>query len=154
MPSSKTKEMPGRVTGASLDRLIDEQRLLPDEIAAETSEMTSMLQRMRQIGRRTAELHHALASHDVDGFAPEPIAAEDSARWSEAIAARAARVFEMLQTNADRLAEPAAARAQGLLGQREAIFAHIEQPQGRALYRQQDPPSRRFPSWPGPDRQG
>jgi maltose alpha-D-glucosyltransferase/alpha-amylase len=34
-------------------------------------------------------------------------------------------VFEMLQTNADRLAEPAAARAQGLLGQREAIFAHI-----------------------------
>ena len=113
------------VTGASLDRLIDEQRLLPDEIAAETSEMTSMLQRMRQIGRRTAELHHALASHDVDGFTPEPIAAEDSARWSEAIAARAARVFEMLQTNADRLAGPAAALAQGLLGQREAIFAHI-----------------------------
>ena len=45
------------ITGASLDRLIDEQRLVPDEPANETSEMTSMLQRMRQIGRRTAELH-------------------------------------------------------------------------------------------------
>jgi maltose alpha-D-glucosyltransferase / alpha-amylase len=114
------------VTGASLDRLIDEQRLLPDEIAADTSEMTSMLQRMRHIGRRTAELHDALASHDVEGFTPEPIVAEDSVRWSEAIAARAARVFEMLQTNADRLTEPAAALTQRLLGQREAIFAHIE----------------------------
>src|SRR5262249_37866414 len=114
------------VTGASLDRLIDEQRLLPNEIAADTSEMTSMLQRMRQIGRRTAELHRALASHDVNGFAPEPISAGDSARWSEAIAGRAAHVFEMLQTNADRLAEPAATLAQRLLGQREAIFAHID----------------------------
>ena len=114
------------VTGASLDRLIDEQRLLPDEIAADTSEMTSMLQRMRHIGRRTAELHHALASHDVDGFTPEPILAEDSVRWSEAIATRAARVFEMLRTNADRMDEPAAALTQRLLGQGEAIFAHIE----------------------------
>src|SRR5262249_34701334 len=114
------------VTGASLDRLIDEQRMMPDEIASDTSEMTSMLQRMRQIGRRTAELHHALASHDVDGFTPEPIAAEDSERWSKAIAARATRVFEMLQTNADRLVEPAATLAQRLLHQREAVFAHID----------------------------
>src|SRR5262249_57290708 len=69
------------VTAASLDRLIDEQRLLPDEIASDTSEMTSMLQRMRQIGRRTAELHRALASRDdVEGFAPEPISANDSTR--------------------------------------------------------------------------
>jgi maltose alpha-D-glucosyltransferase / alpha-amylase len=114
------------VSGASLDRLIDEQRLLPDEIAAETSEMTSMLQRMRQIGRRTAELHRALASHDINGFAPEPISADDSTRWSEAIAARAFRAFDMLQNGADRLGDSASAIAQRLLGQREAIFAHID----------------------------
>jgi len=112
------------VTSASLDRLIDEQRMLRDEIAADTSEMTSMLQRMRQIGRRTAELHRALASHDVEGFAPEPISAEDSARWSDGLLTRARRVFDMLQGSS--LADPAAATARRLLEQREAIFSHIE----------------------------
>jgi trehalose synthase-fused probable maltokinase len=114
------------VTGASLDRLLDEQRMLPDEVAADTSEMASMFQRMRQIGRRTAELHRAFASYDVEGFTPEPISPDDSAQWSEAIVERATRVFEMLQNNANRLAEPAAMLAQRLVGQREAINAHIE----------------------------
>jgi len=114
------------VTGASLDRLIDEQRLLPDEAAADTSEMTSMLQRMRQIGRRTAELHRALASRDdVEGFAPEPISANDSTRWSEALSERATHVFEMLESNADRLAEASSTIARRLLSQREAIFSYI-----------------------------
>jgi maltose alpha-D-glucosyltransferase/alpha-amylase len=115
------------VTGASLDRLIDEQRLVPDEIAADTSEMTSMLQRMRQIGRRTAELHRALASHnDVAGFAPEPISADDSAQWSQALSERASRVFEMLESHSDLLAESASVLARRLLGKRAAILAHIQ----------------------------
>jgi maltose alpha-D-glucosyltransferase/alpha-amylase len=115
------------VTSASLDRLIDEQRLVPDEIAADTSEMTSMLQRMRQIGRRTAELHRALASHsDVAGFAPEPISADDSAQWSQALSERASRVFDMLESHSDLLAESASALARRLLEKREAISAYIE----------------------------
>ncbi|MGB9412027.1 MAG: maltose alpha-D-glucosyltransferase [Pseudolabrys sp.] len=114
------------VTGASLDRLIDEQRMLPDEVAADASEMASMFQRMRQIGRRTAELHRAFASYDVEGFTPEPISPDDNAQWSEAIIERATRVFEMLQSDANRLEEPAAMLAQRLVGQREAINAHIE----------------------------
>jgi maltose alpha-D-glucosyltransferase / alpha-amylase len=119
------------VTGASLDRLLDEQRMLPDEIAADTSEMTSMLQRMRQIGRRTAELHRAFASHSqAANFVPEPISTEDSARWSEAMLARAGRVFELLQNSVGSLAEPAAELAQRLLGQREPIIAHIENLKG------------------------
>jgi maltose alpha-D-glucosyltransferase/alpha-amylase len=120
------------ITGASLDRLIDEQRLVPDEAATETSEMTSMLQRMRQIGRRTAELHRALASHpEVEAFAPEPISPDDSVRWSRAIMARATRVFEMLQENADRLGETAAGAAQRLRDRRDAICAHIDSIKGR-----------------------
>jgi maltose alpha-D-glucosyltransferase/alpha-amylase len=115
------------VTSASLDRLIDEQRLVPDEIAADTSEMTSMLQRMRQIGRRTAELHRALASHnDVAGFAPEPISANDSAQWSQALSERASRAFEMLESHSDLLAESASVLARRLLEKREAISAYIE----------------------------
>ena len=100
--------------------------MLPDEDAADTSEMASMFQRMRHIGRRTAELHRAFASYDIEGFTPEPISPDDSAQWSEAIVERATRVFEMLQNNANRLAEPAAMLAQRLVGQREAINAHIE----------------------------
>jgi maltose alpha-D-glucosyltransferase/alpha-amylase len=115
------------VTGASLDRLIDELRLLPEEAAADTSEMTSMLQRMRQIGRRTAELHHALASHgETEGFVPEPISTDDSVRWSEGLSQRVSRVFELLESSSDRLAETASALAHRLLGQREAISTYIE----------------------------
>src|SRR5262245_3197924 len=114
------------VTGASLDRLIEEQRLLPEDAAAETSEMTSMLQRMLQIGRRTAELHRALASRcDIETFAPEPISAADSERWSAGLADRVTRVFEMLESNADRLPEPTLALARRLMGQRDVILAYI-----------------------------
>jgi maltose alpha-D-glucosyltransferase/alpha-amylase len=119
------------VTGASLDRLIDEQRLVPDEAATETSEMTSMLQRMRQIGRRTAELHRALsANSDVDAFAPEPVSREDSARWSANIMDRATRVFEILQDSGDRLSERATALSQRLRHHRDAISAHVESIKG------------------------
>jgi maltose alpha-D-glucosyltransferase/alpha-amylase len=115
------------VTGASLDRLIDEQRLVPDEAATETSEMTSMLQRMRQIGRRTAELHRALASHpEIEAFAPEPISQEDTLRWSGAIMTRASHVFEMLRENSDRLGEIATGLWERLQHRRDAIFAHVE----------------------------
>ena len=115
------------VTNASLDRLIDELRLVPDEAASETSEMTSMLQRMRQIGRRTAELHGAFASSgELEAFAPEPIAGSDSERWSDALLARCGRLFDMLQSGADRLDERSAPLARDLLSQRETILAHIQ----------------------------
>jgi maltose alpha-D-glucosyltransferase/alpha-amylase len=114
------------IMGASLDRLIDEQRLVPDESATDTSEMTSMLQRMRQIGRRTAELHRALSGYpDVSDFAPEPISQDDSARWSDALISRAFHVTEMLEENVDRLDEPAKTLAQRLRNHREAICSHI-----------------------------
>jgi len=115
------------ITGASLDRLIDEQRLVPDEPAADTPEMTSMLQRMRQIGRRTAELHLALAGHpDAGDFAPEPISQEDSSRWSDAILGRALHVEKLLRGNASRLGETTAALAQKLGSHLEAIQSYIE----------------------------
>jgi maltose alpha-D-glucosyltransferase/alpha-amylase len=116
------------VTGASLDRLIDEQRLVPDEAATQTSEMTAMLQRMRQIGRRTAELHRALASFpDADAFAPEAISQADVARWADAMMSRAHHVTKILQDNADRLGEPTAGLARKLSEHREAICSHIEE---------------------------
>jgi maltose alpha-D-glucosyltransferase / alpha-amylase len=115
------------VTGASLDRLIDEQRLLPNDAVAETPEVASLLQRTRQIGRRTAELHRAFASRDdIEAFAPEPIAAEDSARWTDALLARAQNVFDLLERNPKDLGESAGQLARRLLDQRTAIAGHIE----------------------------
>jgi maltose alpha-D-glucosyltransferase/alpha-amylase len=112
-----------RITGASLDRFIDEQRLLTGETFAENPETASMLQRMRQIGRRTAELHLALASRpDLPDFAPEPIAADDFARWRNALVARVEAVFELLRSRAGHADLVA---AQPLLQHHGAVVGHI-----------------------------
>ncbi len=115
------------VTSAALDRFIDEQRLLPDETAAENSETAAMLQRMRQIGRRTAELHLALSSrNDIPAFAPEPIGAGDSARWTDALLAQARSTFALLERGLKSLPEAASSLAERLLASREAVTAYIE----------------------------
>lgn len=115
------------VTSAMLDRLVDEQRLLPNEAVAETSEISTMLQWMRQIGRRTAELHFAFATPTDDpAFAPEPISANDTARWAEGLLARAHGVFGLIEHNMTKLPETTAAMAQRLLQHRHAVAAHIE----------------------------
>jgi maltose alpha-D-glucosyltransferase/alpha-amylase len=119
------------VTSASLDRFIDEQRLLPDQASTETSETASMLQRIRQIGKRTAELHLAFASRpDISAFAPEPIVTDDSERWTEALLARARSVFVLLESNLTSLAEPASTLAERLLEHCDAITGHIKRASG------------------------
>ena len=115
------------ITSASLDRFIDEQRLLPDEAVTETSETALMLQRMRQIGKRTAEMHLAFASGTgIPDFAPEPISADDTARWSDALITRAQNVFVLLERNLKSLAEPASTMAERLLENCDTINKHIE----------------------------
>jgi maltose alpha-D-glucosyltransferase / alpha-amylase len=119
------------VTSASLDRFVEEQRLLPGDAITETSETASMLQRMRQIGKRTAELHLAFASGvDIPAFKPEPISADDTARWTTTLLARARNVFVLLEHNLKTLAEPASTLAERLLEHCDAITRHIEQGRG------------------------
>jgi len=86
-----------------------------------------MLQRMRQIGRRTAELHLAFASHaDIPAFAPEPITVNDSACWADALLARTRAVFDLLNRHRNELAEPAVQTAQKLFDNHDAVVRHIE----------------------------
>jgi maltose alpha-D-glucosyltransferase/alpha-amylase len=119
------------VTSASLDRFIDEQRLLPDEAATESSETAAMLQRIRQIGKRTAEMHLAFASNtDLPAFAPEPISAADTVRWTDALIARAQNVFVLLERNLKGLAEPASTLAERLLEHCDAAVKYIETERG------------------------
>jgi len=116
------------VTSASLDRVIDELRLLTGESVEETHELAALMQRMRQIGRRTAELHVALASRDdIPAFAPEPIAPDDVAGWADVMLSRLRGVFDTLARNRNHLSGRAATLAQRLLDERSSIEAHIEQ---------------------------
>jgi maltose alpha-D-glucosyltransferase / alpha-amylase len=115
------------VTSASLDRLIDAHRLLPTESVTETSETASLLQRMRQIGRRTAEMHLAFASReDIHEFAPENITPEDIATWTSESKNRAEGVFTVLDRLLRDLPEPTAQLARQLLGHRDTVLAEIE----------------------------
>jgi maltose alpha-D-glucosyltransferase/alpha-amylase len=117
------------VTGAALDRLIDEIHLTPTPPEAEGAETASLVQRMRQIGRRTAELHLAFASRgDIPAFAPEPITADDTAAWAKSQAERAASTIEMLEDSQTRLEEAVLPLAQKLFAARNALLERIAVP--------------------------
>jgi len=86
---------------------------------------------MRQIGKRTGELHLAFASSaDIPAFAPEPIAPADTERWTDALLARARSVFVLLERGLKNLGEPASTLAERLLENCDAIIRHIEQGRG------------------------
>jgi maltose alpha-D-glucosyltransferase / alpha-amylase len=83
------------VVSGQLDRFAEEQRLLADEPPAE--EQAPYSNRFRQVGRRTAELHLALASRDdIPAFAPEPITPDDVSSWTETLLQHARRTLDDL----------------------------------------------------------
>jgi len=116
------------VTAAALDRLIEEQRLVP-EPAFETSESAALLaQRIRQIGRRTAEMHLAFASDDKDpAFAPEPMKTDDIASTTESILTRAQTTYAAIELRLHDLPEATAALARRILAAQPAIAFEIEE---------------------------
>ncbi len=85
------------VTNAYLDRYVEDQRLLTTEPTEETDEQAAYLNRVRQIGRRVAEMQIALASRDdIPEFAPEPITPDDLQEWTEQLLQRAERALDDL----------------------------------------------------------
>jgi len=107
--------------------LIDEHRVLTADTQLESVEHASMLQRMRQIGKRTAEMHLAFACSDEDpAFRPEPIAADDVAHWTHNLAVRTQNAFGLLERLRHDLTPHAAQLAQRLLDNREAVLSYIE----------------------------
>jgi maltose alpha-D-glucosyltransferase/alpha-amylase len=115
------------VVSAALDRLVEEQRLLPSDTIAEMSEVSVLLKWMRQIGKRTAELHRAFATPtDNEAFAAEPVTAEDTRLWTDQLLARVQKMLSLLETNLAALPEASGRMARQVLGHREAIVGHIE----------------------------
>jgi maltose alpha-D-glucosyltransferase/alpha-amylase len=91
-----------------LDRFIDRQRLLPaGENPGNSEGQTLYLRFMSQAGRRTAELHAALASDTgVADFAPKPMRPADVQGWVREVTALASRVLNSLSQRRDMISEP------------------------------------------------
>lgn len=110
-----------QVVTSVLSRYAEEQHILTNEKPADSAEREPLLQRVRQIGRRTAELHQALASRaDIPAFAPEPVTAADLAQWRDRLLGRAERVFEQLSrhkhhANMDPAADALARQHDGVM---------------------------------------
>ncbi len=114
------------VTNAYLDRFVDEQRLLPAEQPAESTEQAAYVHRMRQIGRRTAELHNALASRsDIAEFAPEAIATDDIRHWTVAVLARAEKTLDDVAQRREQLTGSNRNAADALLARRDEALAQL-----------------------------
>ncbi len=113
------------VLSQSLDRLLDEQRMLTKVEGTETPEYAALANRVAQIGLRTAECHLKLASRpDIPAFAPEPITADDMERWVSALATRAQQVFVLLERQGGNLVQPDSV-ASRILMHRGDILANI-----------------------------
>ncbi len=95
------------VTAGYIDRFLEEQRLLTASAhPGDRDEQVPYLRYMSQIGRRTAEMHIALATATgLADFAPEPIRPADVRGWTEDIAAQAERVLEALKCQRDSISE-------------------------------------------------
>ena len=76
------------VTGAYLDRFIEEQRLLAAETAGHSDEQVAYVRRMEQVGKRVAEMQLALASRgDLADFARSR-SPRRARRWSKGLVQR------------------------------------------------------------------
>jgi maltose alpha-D-glucosyltransferase / alpha-amylase len=81
------------------------------------------------LGRRTAELHLALASPTDDpAFEPEPMSALDQQTLVADLREHASRVFEMLKERLPHLPDEAVEMAAAVLSRRTRILDHFEAP--------------------------
>jgi maltose alpha-D-glucosyltransferase/alpha-amylase len=115
------------VTAFYLDRLLEEQRLLAAGGAKrESEEQVAYLRHLSQIGKRTAELHLALASGSgMPDFAPEPIQPPDIARWSAAIVQSAERVFHAVRQRRNLFGEADRTMVDEFLAQQDVLHNHL-----------------------------
>lgn len=79
------------------------------------------------LGRRTAELHRALAAVTGDAaFDPEPATEQDYAAWRKRVSGEAGATLQLLEQRAGDLSGPLGEAAQALLARRADVVATIE----------------------------
>ena len=115
------------LTASYLDRFVEEQRLLTtSQHTGESGAQAPYLRYVAQIGRRTAEMHLALATaSDQTDFAAQSIRPADVERWTEGVVGRAERVFNVLRQQRDKLSEADRSFADRLLARRAGLRDHL-----------------------------
>ena len=104
-----------------------EPSLLADASTEKDASHAVFLMLVRNLGRRTAELHRALTRTSGDpAFDPEPMAPADLQAWKQRVKADVEQSFQMLQRNLEPLAEPTLSLAQQVLDARQALLGRID----------------------------
>jgi maltose alpha-D-glucosyltransferase / alpha-amylase len=114
------------LTSSYLDRFLDDYRLLAPDAAADPEIHAAFLLRVRQIGRRTAELHNALASGAPEtAFTREPLASADIASWSDELCEAAAGALDQLARAQPELPESVRPLVSELLANKSEILTRV-----------------------------
>jgi maltose alpha-D-glucosyltransferase / alpha-amylase len=115
------------VSGAYLDRFIDEQRVrAANDDQRQSEELPPYLRYMTQAGRRVGELHAALASRtDLPDFAPARINADDIDHWINTVRVQAGRVFADLTEGRDGFKDGDRALVDQVLAKRAVLFEQL-----------------------------
>ena len=122
------------LTSSYLDRFLDEYRLLTPDVVTDPAQHAAYLLRMRQIGRRTAELHRALASSESDpAFTPEPVTVADLETWTDELVRLAERTFDELQRRGSQIPDGLRPTVDALVARRGAVLSSLRGLWPRAL---------------------
>jgi maltose alpha-D-glucosyltransferase/alpha-amylase len=112
------------LTSAYLDRFLEEHRLLAPDAVADPAQHAGFLLRVRQIGRRLAELHLALSPRDGDGaFAPEAVTSGDVETWNASLVDSIRSTIDELFKRRGQLPEDLRETIETLFVNREAAVA-------------------------------
>ncbi|MGH6912708.1 MAG: alpha-glucosidase C-terminal domain-containing protein, partial [Geminicoccales bacterium] len=111
-----------------LGRFVEEADLLPAEALGDAADRhDAYLARVRTLGRRTAELHQALARPTDDpAFAPEPVKRRDVAEWRAQVLRQARGALGALRRVEPTLPPEARDQARRLLRRRQMVLDRIK----------------------------
>ncbi len=104
----------------------------PPPVATET--MGGYLKAAATLGRRTAELHLALASDERDpDFAPEPLSGADVAAMEGEIREQVEKTIAALRINLDRLPDAIGAQARRAIGAAGGLLRRLDELRGSSF---------------------
>jgi maltose alpha-D-glucosyltransferase/alpha-amylase len=111
----------------ALDRELEEASLKGTQREPAEAGVPYSLSLIEVIGRRTGELHRALASDEEDSaFAPEPVTRDDLEEWRTGTRARANEAFKLLSHLPDTADDETRIAATKLIALREPLLAMID----------------------------
>ncbi len=114
-------------TQGYLDRFLTQSLAAPPNGSLDDAQMhAGYALLMATLGRRTAELHAALAAARGDpAFEPEPIAPEEPGIWAMAIAAEGAATLQLLRQDIGNLSGASLAAARAVLAEEDRLPATL-----------------------------